>query len=64
MNRFPINRGWRNIISVERGMGTISRIENKQNGKLVQIMEATEFRPEKPAAALFEIPNGYTKSDN
>jgi outer membrane lipoprotein-sorting protein len=56
--------GWANIIVVERGMSIILRIENKQNGKLVQIMEATEFRPEKPAAALFEIPTGYIKSKN
>ncbi len=53
--------GWTNIVAVERGMGIILRVENKQNGKLVQIMEATEFRPEKPAAALFEIPAGYKK---
>ncbi len=56
--------GWTNIIAVERGMSIILRVENKQNGKLVQIMEATEFRPEKPAAALFEVPAGYTKSKN
>ena len=55
------SNGWTNIIAVERGMSIILRVENKQNGKRVQIMEATVFRPEKPAVALFEIPAGYKK---
>ena len=52
---------WTNIFTVEPGMNVILRSELKQNGKTVQIVEAADVRPEKPAAALFEIPAGYKK---
>lgn len=54
--------GWSNIVTVAQGMNVILRAELRQNGKLAQTMEATEFRLEKPAASLFEIPTGYKKN--
>lgn len=50
---------WANILTVAREINVIVKFELKQNGKLVQINEATELKLEKPAAALFEIPAGY-----
>jgi hypothetical protein len=55
---------WTNIAYVAQDLNVILKTELLQNGKLVQIMEATEFSMEKPAAALFEIPDGYIKNDN
>ncbi len=55
--------GWSNIIVVAQDINVILKTESIENGKIVQIMEATEFRQEKPAAALFEIPAGYKRSE-
>lgn len=52
---------WLNIFAIEPGTKAILRSEIKHNGTLFQIREATEFKTEKPAAALFEIPAGYNK---
>ena len=54
--------GWSNIITVARDSKVILKIETFENGKLAETMEALEFRTEKPAAALFEIPDGYKKN--
>jgi hypothetical protein len=56
--------GWTSIFYLEPSMNLILRSETKLKGETFQIREATAFSPEKPAAALFEIPNGYTKSKN
>ena len=53
---------WLNIFAAEPGTNALLRTELKQNGKLVQLTEATEFKTEKPAAALFEVPAGYKKT--
>lgn len=55
---------WTNILVAAQGLGVVLKTELLQNGKLVQTMEATEFSMEKPAASLFEIPDGYQKNDN
>jgi len=55
---------WTNIAYVYHDLGVIMKTELWQNGKLVQIMEATEFSLEKPEISLFEIPETYTKNDN
>jgi hypothetical protein len=55
---------WKNIAYVSYDLGIILKTELWQNGKLVQIMEATEFNLEKPALSLFEIPVTYTKNDS
>ena len=52
---------WTNIDYVSHDLGVIMKTELWQNGKLVQIMEATEFNLEKPEKSLFEIPKTYTK---
>lgn len=52
---------WTNIAYATRALGVILKTELWQNGKLVQIMEATEFNLEKPEKSLFEIPETYTK---
>ena len=55
---------WTNIAYVSHDLGVILKTELWQNGKLVQIMQATEFNLEKPALSLFEIPETYTKNDS
>ena len=55
---------WTNIVYVSQDQGAILKTELWQNGKLVQIMEATEFNMEKPALSLFEIPVTYTKNNS
>ena len=55
---------WTNIAYVSRDQGAILKTELWQNGKLVQIMEATEFNLEKPEKSLFEIPGTYTKYES
>jgi hypothetical protein len=55
---------WKNIAYVSQDLGVIMKTELWQNGKLVQIMEATEFNLEKPALSLFEIPETYTKYES
>ncbi len=55
---------WTNIAYVSQELGVILKTELWQNGKLVQIMEATEFNLEKPAKSLFEIPATYTKYES
>jgi hypothetical protein len=55
---------WTNIAYVSHDLGVIMKTELWQNGKLVQIMEATEFSLEKPAKSLFEIPETYTKYES
>ena len=55
---------WTNIAYVSQELGVILKTELWQNGKLVQIMEATEFNLEKPAISLFEVPVTYTKNDS
>jgi len=55
---------WTNISVVDQGTNVILRHELKQNGKLVQTMEATEIRAAQPAATLFEVPAGYTKQQS
>jgi hypothetical protein len=56
--------GWTNILTVAQGINVVLKSELSQNGKLLQIMEAIEFRAEKPAADLFEIPAGYENQVN
>ena len=53
---------WLYIYTIAQGTNAILRTELKQNGKQVQFSEATEFKTEKPAAALFELPAGYKKT--
>jgi hypothetical protein len=53
--------GWTTISVIEPGTNIIFRSELREKNKLVQIMEATEFCLDKPAAALFEIPAGYKR---
>lgn len=55
--------GWTTISVVEPAMNIIFRSELKEKDKTVQIMEATEFRLGKPAASLFEIPDGYKQNE-
>ena len=55
---------WTNIAYVAQDLNVILKTEILQNGKLVQIMEATAFSMEKPASVLFEIPDGYRKDDS
>lgn len=55
---------WTNIAYVYHDLGVIMKTELWQNGKLVQIMEATEFSLEKPEISLFEIPETYTKYES
>ncbi len=47
---------------VAQGMNIVLKAESKENDKIVLTMEAADFRPEKAAASLFEIPAEYTKS--
>lgn len=53
---------WSSIAYVAQGLNVVLKTELRQNGKLVQTMEATEFSTGQPAASLFEIPGGYRKS--
>ena len=53
--------GWTMISAIDPGTNVILRNETRQKGKVFQIMEATEVSFAKPAAALFEIPDGYNK---
>ena len=55
---------WMNIFYLEKNTNVILKTELHQNGKLVQMMEATEFNKEKPAEEIFKIPKGYKKSIN
>jgi hypothetical protein len=55
---------WKNIIIAVQGLDVVLKTELWQNDKLVQTMEAMEFSREKPAASLFEIPEGYQKNDS
>jgi outer membrane lipoprotein-sorting protein len=55
---------WTNTAYVAQRLNVILKTELRQNGKLVQTMEATEFSTEKPASSLFEIPDGYQKNDS
>ena len=54
--------GWSHIITVARGFNVVLKDELLQNGKLAQTTEPLEFRMEKPAPGLFEIPQGYKKN--
>jgi len=56
--------GWTSIFYLEPSMNLILRSETKHKGETFQIREATEFSPAKPAAALFEVPDGYQKQQN
>ncbi|MGE5577392.1 MAG: hypothetical protein ACM3TT_09415, partial [Syntrophothermus sp.] len=53
--------GYTTIRHLLQGTNLVLRSELREKEKLVQIVEATEFRQEKPAASLFELPVGYKK---
>ena len=55
---------WKNIAYVSHDLGVIMKTELWQNGKLIQIMAATEFNMDKPALSLFEIPVTYIKYES
>jgi hypothetical protein len=55
---------WTNIFYVAKELNVILKSELLQNGKLVQTMEAAEFSTEPPSQSLFEVPEGYSKSEN
>jgi len=55
---------WTNIFYVTKESNIILKSDLLQNGKLVQVMEAVEFSTEKPSSTLFEVPEGYSKSEN
>ncbi len=46
---------------IAQGLDIVLKAEIRENDKILLTMEATDFRPEKTAAAFFEIPAGYTK---
>lgn len=53
--------GWITTSTIAQSSNIVLKSVLTQDGKLVQTMEASQLRLEKPAAALFEIPAGYTK---
>ncbi|HVO76316.1 MAG TPA: hypothetical protein VMT35_20010 [Ignavibacteriaceae bacterium] len=55
---------WTSIFYVAQDINVVLKTEIRQNGKLVQTMEATEFKLEKPSESLFEVPGGYKKNEN
>jgi hypothetical protein len=55
---------WTNIFCVAKELNVVLKSEMLKNGNLVQLMEATEFSTEPPSPSLFEIPEGYRKSEN
>jgi hypothetical protein len=54
---------WTTIIIAAQDLDVVLKTESWRNGKLVETMEATEFSMEKPAASLFEVPDGYQKNE-
>lgn len=55
---------WSNKVFIARDLNVVLKTELKQNGKLVEIMEANQFNMKKPEASLFNVPAGYQKNDN
>ena len=55
---------WTNIFCVAKELNVILKSDLIQNGKLVQVMEAAEFSTEPQSSTLFEVPEGYKKSEN
>ncbi len=55
---------WTNTFYAADNLKVILKSELKQNGKLVQTMEASEFSTNKPDDSLFEVPQNYQKASN
>ena len=55
---------WTSKLFVAKNLNAILKTELRQNGKLTEIMEATEFSMEKPAKSLFEVSEGFQKNEN
>lgn len=49
------------VNAVVRDMNVIMKSDMLLKGKVVQVIETTEFRLEKPPATLFELPAGYKR---